>query len=135
MSNRPHKRLVLLVEDEPSLRRQVAEHLTRAGLEVVAVTDGHAALSMIRERRPDLVCLDLRLPRISGYEVCEQIRVDPDLRDVAVLMTSERFSLEVRAHSYEAGADGYIDKPYTLDQLTKEVTRLMSRRRAPSNEL
>jgi DNA-binding response OmpR family regulator len=123
----PARRVALVVEDDPSQRRQVTEHLTRLGMDVIAVADGDAALSCIRERRPDLLCLDLSLPRISGYEVCEQIRNDPELQDLAVIMTSERASLEERAHSYEAGADAYLSKPHSLDKLAKEVWRLLDR--------
>jgi DNA-binding response OmpR family regulator len=121
----PRRRFVLLVEDEPSLRRHAAQHLTRLGLEVVEVNDGDDALSAMRERRPDLLLLDLNLPRISGYEVCEQVRSDPQLKDLIVLVTSERESLEARAHSFEAGADAYLGKPYSLRQLAKEVHRLL----------
>src|SRR5258708_5725063 len=125
--NLPARRLVLVVEDEPSQRKHVTEHLNRLGLEVIAVADGYAALSCIRERRPDLLCVDVSLPHISGYEVCEQIRTDPELRDLAVIMTSERASLEERAHSYEAGANAYLSKPYSLDKVAKEVNRLLDR--------
>jgi two-component system chemotaxis response regulator CheY len=120
----PARRFALVVEDDPSERKQVTQHLTHLGLEVLSVADGIAALAAIQERRPDLLCLDLSLPHISGYEVCEQIRNDPALRDIAVIMTSERASLEERAHSYEAGADAYLSKPHTLEKLAKEVNRL-----------
>ncbi len=120
------RRLVLLVDDEPSLCKQVSEHLMNLGFEVNTVTNGDDALSALRERRPDLLCLDLSLPRTSGYEVCEQIRNDPDLKDLVVLMTSERASIEARAYSFEAGADAYLNKPYTLDELAGEVQRLLN---------
>jgi DNA-binding response OmpR family regulator len=125
--NLPARRVVLVVEDDPSQRKQLTEHLTRLGLEVIAVSDGEAALSCVRERRPDLICLDLSLPHISGYDVCEQIRTDPELQDLGVIMTSERASLEERAHSYEAGADAYLSKPYSRDKLVKEVNNLLER--------
>jgi DNA-binding response OmpR family regulator len=116
---------VLFVDDEPSLQKQVTSHFAKLGLEVVALGDGDAALSALRERRPDLVCLDLYLPRMSGYEVCEQIRNDPAFDGLAVLMTSSRASIEARAYSYEAGANAYLGKPYSLDQLAREVRRLL----------
>jgi two-component system phosphate regulon response regulator PhoB len=119
------KRLVMFVDDEPSLRKSVTSHLTNLGMEVVAIGDGDSALQAMRERPPDLVCLDVKLPRMSGYEVCEQIRSDPALDETIVLMTSHRVSLEARAYSYEAGANAYLGKPYTLDQLGKEVRRLL----------
>jgi DNA-binding response OmpR family regulator len=117
--------LVLFVDDEPVLRKNVIAHLTSLGMEVVAVGDGDAALDALRERTPDLVCLDVDLPRISGYEVCEAIRSDPALDGVVVLMTCRRVSLEARAFSYEAGANAYLGKPYTMDRLAKEVRRLL----------
>jgi CheY-like chemotaxis protein len=120
--NRP---LVMFVDDEPTLRKNVISHLSNLGIEVVAVGDGDAALQALCERRPQLVCIDVKLPGISGYEVCEQIRSDPALDDVVVLMTSQRVSLEARAYSYEAGANAYLSKPYTMEQLAKEVRRLL----------
>ncbi len=106
---------------------QPASFLERTlGFEVTTVNDGDDALLALRRQRPDLLCLDLNLPRMSGYEVCEQIRSDPDLKDLVILMTSERASLEVCAYSYEAGADAYLNKPYTLDELAGEVERLLN---------
>jgi DNA-binding response OmpR family regulator len=119
------RRLVLFVDDEPVLRKNVTAHLTSLGMDVVAVGDGDAALETLRDQRPDLVCLDVDLPRISGYEVCEAIRSDPALDGVVVLMTCRRISLEARAYSYEAGANAYLGKPYTMDRLAKEVRRLL----------
>jgi DNA-binding response OmpR family regulator len=116
---------VMFVDDDPGLRKQVTTHLTSLGMDVVSVGDGDAALFALRERRPDLVCMDVNLPRMSGYEVCEAIRSDALLADLLVLMTSKRVSLEARAYSYEAGANGYLSKPYSMDQLAKEVRRLL----------
>jgi DNA-binding response OmpR family regulator len=118
------RRLVLFVDDEPVLRKNVTAHLASLGMDVVAVGDGDAALQTLREQRPDLVCLDVDLPRISGYEVCEAIRSEPALEGLVVLMTCRR-SLEARAYSYEAGANAYLGKPYTMDRLAKEVRRLL----------
>jgi two-component system chemotaxis response regulator CheY len=117
--------LVIVVEDDPTLRELVAEHLRGVGFEVLAFANGDAALRMIRDRRPDLVCLDLNLPSVSGFDLCEQIRSDPLLNDIAILMTSATVFLEARAYSLEAGADAYLRKPYTLRQLTSEIARLL----------
>jgi DNA-binding response OmpR family regulator len=125
-------RIVMFIDGEPSLRKNVTSHLSELGLEVVAVGDGDGALAALRERRPDIVCIDVNLPRMSGYEVCEQIRSDPQLAGLPVLMTCDRASPEARAHSYEAGADVHLGKPYSLARLAKEVLRLLER--APDNE-
>jgi DNA-binding response OmpR family regulator len=126
------RRLVLFVDDEVSLQKQVTAYLSSRGLEVQAVSDGDTALLSLRERRPDLVCVNVNLPRMSGYEVCEQIRADRELDGVIVLMTNERISLEACAHSYEAGANAYLNKPYTMDQLGRAVERLLGS--APDDE-
>jgi DNA-binding response OmpR family regulator len=120
--------LVLVVEDEPDIQSMVAEHLTKAGFDVCLAQDGERALQMIRERRPAVVCLDLNLPRISGYDVCEQIRADPATKDISILITSARNSFDVRVCSLEAGADAYLIKPYGMKQLTDEVERLFALR-------
>jgi DNA-binding response OmpR family regulator len=101
-------------------------------MEVVAVGDGDLALLTLKRRRPALLCVNLSLPRMSGYEVCEQVRSDPELDDLVVLMTSERVSLEARAYAYEAGANAYLSKPYSLDQLAKVVETLLDP--APDDE-
>ncbi len=128
-----HRRLVVFVDGEPALQRNVASHLTELGIEVVAVGHGDAALVAVKEKRPDVVCIDVNLPRMSGYEVCEQIRSDPALATVAVLMTCDRASPESRAFSYEAGANVYLAKPYSVDRLAKEVLRLLER--APDDDV
>ena len=117
-------RLVVVVEDHPDTQSAVAEQLRECGFEVAVASDGITALRIIRERRPEIVYLDLNLPHISGFDVCEQIRADPDLKDVVILMTSARGTLDVRANALEAGADAYVPKPYDFDQLLAHVERL-----------
>lgn len=125
------KHLVLVVEDHPDTRTAVVEHLEEHGFEVAIASDGEAALRAIREKQPDLVYLDMNLPRISGYDVCEQIRTDPLLREVGVIMTSAQCSLHVHVACLEAGADAFIPKPFELDALADAMDRIVSTRAAP----
>jgi DNA-binding response OmpR family regulator len=120
--------LILVVEDDPDIQSLVAEHLMALGFDVCLAPDGEIAMQLIRERRPDVVCLDLNLPSISGYDVCEQIRADPASKDISILITSARNSLDVRVFSLEAGADAYLTKPYGMKQLTDEIERLFQLR-------
>jgi two-component system alkaline phosphatase synthesis response regulator PhoP len=115
---------VLLVEDNPDIQSMVAEHLMAVGYDVHLASDGEVAMQMVRQLLPEVVCLDLNLPRISGYDVCEQIRADPALEHISILMTSARNSLDVRVFSLEAGADAYMTKPYRMEQLAEEIERL-----------
>ena len=84
-----------------------------------------AALSL-ETKKPHLVCIDLRLPRDSGYEVCEFIKKNQRLQDVQVLVMSERASAADRAHAEEAGAHGFLPKPYTQNQFDEQVRGLMA---------
>ena len=110
----------------------VAHFLAQRGWDVVVASNGDTALLIARERRPQLVYLDVNLPRLSGYDVCEQIRSDPHLHDLPVLMTSARSSIDVRAFSLEAGANAYLAKPYELEHLAAVAERLVMSR-SPSS--
>jgi len=114
-------RLALVVEDHPDTQSALAVHLEQLGWEVALASDGDEALRIAHERRPRLVCLDLNLPAISGYEVCEGIRSDPSLENAIVVMLSARSTVDVRAFSLEAGADVYLAKPYDPDELSAIV--------------
>jgi two-component system chemotaxis response regulator CheY len=122
--------MALVVEDHPDTQSALAAHLEQNGWDIALASDGDAAVRIAREKRPQLVCLDLNLPNISGYEVCERIRNDPRLEGTIILMMSARCSLDVRAYSLEAGADAYLPKPYDLDEVVLMVERLCSPGRA-----
>ena len=92
---------------------------------MAVAADGDAGLRLARARRPDLVYLDLNLPKASGFEICEVIRADPILKDVVILMTSARGTVDVHAYSIEAGANAYLAKPYGLDRLTEMLDDLI----------
>jgi len=119
----------LIVEDSPMFRRMLSDMLQPLGFaRVLEASSGRAAMELLAEQRPDLVCLDLTLPDISGYEVCEHIRATPALQDVPVLMISARTQTMDRAQAEEAGASGYLIKPYTPEELRQQVERVMAAR-------
>jgi DNA-binding response OmpR family regulator len=119
------KRIALLVEDLPFLRDQVRAHLAADGFEVIATSDYQGAIRALRSCTPALVCLDLTLPRESGYELCEHIRQDPRLARVPILVMSDRGSPEDMAHAEHVGANAYLKKPFTRARLTKYVSALL----------
>jgi two-component system chemotaxis response regulator CheY len=119
-------KLILLVISEPPVQQQVQRLLKRMPYEVVLLTDAEAAIRSLESRKPHLVCIDLRLPRDSGYEVCEFIRRTPRLRDVPVLVISEQTSAADRAYAEEAGADGFLPKPFSDNQFKQQVRGLLS---------
>ena len=121
-------RIVLVVEDHPDTQSAVAVHLSMQGFEVLVASDGETALQLARARRPSLVYIDLCLPRISGYEVCERIRADAELGGIVILMTSAGGAVEKQAHSLEAGADIYLPKPFDLEELTEYIEASLASR-------
>ncbi|GHH01184.1 hypothetical protein GCM10012319_68710 [Comamonas sp. KCTC 72670] len=118
---------VLLVEDAPFFRKMLGDYLRDMGFkEVVELPSGRAALKHLETAsRPDLVCLDLTLPDISGYDLCEHIRRTPAMADVPVLVVSARDLPEDKAHAEEAGANGYLGKPFTQEEFTRRVQSLL----------
>jgi two-component system chemotaxis response regulator CheY len=122
------QRTVLVVEDSPLFRKMVGEFLHALGItRVQEAANGRSALEQLAHSRPDLVCLDLTLPDVSGYDVCEYIRGQPELEGLPVLMISARGTLLDRAQAEEVGADGYLTKPFTQDEFIQQVLRLLAR--------
>ena len=123
-TGRPHR--VLVVEDEDNIALALDFLLTREGYTHDRVADGDAALAKIRAMQPDLVLLDVMLPGASGYEICQTVRLDPNLKAVKILMMTARGSSIERRKGLAIGADGFITKPFELKELRDEVRRLLA---------
>lgn len=119
-------KLVLSVVADPSLKQVVERQLKAENFDVVLVSDAESAIRTLETRKPHLVCIDLLLPRDSGYEVCEFIRRTPRLREVPILVMSERASAADRAYAEEAGANGFLPKPFSMNQFTEQVRALLA---------
>ncbi len=118
-------RVALIVEDDPPLQRQMVTHLERFGFRVVAALDFDTAVRHLMTVKPDVACIDLGLPRQSGYELCEHVRRQPHLEWTPILVTSERTFPEDMAHAEEAGANAFLKKPFTMARLLKYVRALL----------
>lgn len=119
------KRRVLVVEDEDNIAMALDFLMTREGYLHDRVANGSDALGRIRETRPDLVLLDVMLPEVSGYDICQGIRLDPSLAGTKILMMTARGSAIERRKGLALGADGFITKPFELKELRSEVRRLL----------
>ena len=117
---------VLVVEDHPDARALVRIYLLALGLEVVDVAEGRSAIRVLESLRPDLVCLDLMLPELSGFEVCEYMRARPALKDVPILVMSARAKPMDRAFAEEVGATAYLVKPFKRSEFSRAVLACMS---------
>lgn len=117
---------ILVVEDEDNIATALEFLILREGYGHDRVASGAEAMPRIRDTRPDLVLLDVMLPEVSGYEICEGIRHDPSLAAVKVLMMTARGSASERRKGLDRGADGFISKPFELQDLRAEVRRLLA---------
>ena len=117
---------VLIVEDEDNIALALSTVLGREGWELTRIEDGAAALEEIRARQPDLVILDVMLPSVSGYEICQQIRLDPALAGTRILMMTARGNAMERRKGLALGADGFIAKPFDLRELMGQARALLS---------
>ena len=120
---------VLVVDDEADICALVAYHLAKAGFRVSTASTGPEALASAREEQPALVVLDLMLPGLSGYEVLSRMRADEGTRDVAVLMLTARREEEDRIRGLSLGADDYLTKPFSPQELVLRVAAILRRAR------
>ena len=118
---------VLLVEDDPDIRHLVSYKLARGGFEVVEAADGFAALDLARRQPPDLVILDVRMPRKSGLEVCRELRAGPRTADVPIIMLTARAHPLDLEQAYAAGATDYVVKPFSPRALLEQVESALQR--------
>ncbi len=116
---------ILIAEDERDIRDLITFTLRYNGYEVVAATNGEEALALTRQEKPDLVILDVRMPRLTGYDVCRQIKADPELQHIPVVFLSAKGQESEVQAGMEAGAVDYILKPFSPDQLVARVASLV----------
>src|SRR6202000_2161375 len=118
---------ILVVDDEADIVALVAYHLVKAGYRVSTASTGPDALTAARQERPALVVLDLMLPGASGYDVLEQLRAQPATRDIAVLMLTARREEQDRIRGLSLGADDYLTKPFSPQELVLRVGAILRR--------
>ena len=116
---------ILVVDDEPNIVISVEYLMRREGYLAVAADDGEAALRALEEQPVDLVVLDVMLPTMSGFDVCERIRADPRWRDVKIVMLTARGRDTEVARGLRLGADAYLTKPFSTRDLVLQVKQLL----------
>ena len=121
----PHT--ILVADDEPALLRLMEFVLAKQGHNLITATNGEEALAEARRQRPDLIVLDIMMPRMDGYQVAEAIRADADLKGTPIIMLSAKAQDEDIARGLEAGVDQYVTKPFSPDELTALVTNYLER--------
>lgn len=117
---------ILVADDEPNIVVSLEYMMKREGYEVLVARDGREALETIRSARPDLVLLDGNMPKMSGFEVCEAVRADADIRDTRILMLTAKGRETDVARGLGVGVDAYVAKPFSTRDLVRKVRDLLS---------
>ena len=120
------KRKVLIVDDEPSIAKILRKQLEVAGFEVNVGVDGEDGLAKAREWRPELILLDVMLPKLSGHEVCKALKADAELKKVPVIMLTAKTQRQDQDLAQAQGADGFLTKPFQLSELLAKVRALLA---------
>ncbi len=118
---------ILLVEDSPTILHVAERMLTESGHTVIKATDGDAALRLAAEQKPDLVVLDVILPRINGYQVCRRLKAATETAEIPVVMLTSKSRDSDRFWGLEQGADGYITKPFLKEDLIQAIERFVGK--------
>ena len=118
---------ILIAEDERDIRDLVAFTLRFAGYEVVVATNGEEAVQMAPQVNPDLILMDVRMPKMTGYEACKVMKANPDIKDIPVVFLTARGQENEIQQGLDAGAEEYLLKPFAPDQLTNRVKAILGK--------
>ncbi|MBI4926152.1 MAG: response regulator [Anaerolineae bacterium] len=118
---------ILIAEDEPDIRDLVRFTLTFAGHEVIAVSNGAEAVEMARTEMPDMVLMDVRMPRMTGYEACAVMKSDPKTAGIPVVFLSAKGQENEIQTGLNAGADEYLLKPFAPMELSQQINELLKK--------
>jgi DNA-binding response OmpR family regulator len=116
---------ILIVDDEPNIVLSLEFLMKREGFEVQTAGDGQAAIEMLAARRPDLMILDVMMPRKNGFEVCKEVRADPALSGLPIILLSAKGREVEIAKGLSLGADAYITKPFSTHELVARVKEIL----------
>jgi CheY-like chemotaxis protein len=118
---------ILIAEDEPDIRELVAFTLRFAGHEVIATANGEEAVQQAGQMIPDLILMDVRMPRMTGYEACRLMKADPILKDIPVVFLSAKGQDSEIQTGMDVGAEDYMLKPFAPTQLTERVKAILAK--------
>ncbi|HDK38277.1 MAG TPA: response regulator [Thiolapillus brandeum] len=114
---------IMVIDDSKTIRRTAENLLEKAGCEVVTAKDGFEALSLVADHHPDLIFVDIMMPRLDGYQTCALIKNNKAYSDIPVVMLSSKDGLFDRAKGRLAGSDQYLTKPFSRDELLDAIRR------------
>jgi chemosensory pili system protein ChpA (sensor histidine kinase/response regulator) len=118
--------VIMVVDDSLTVRKVTSKHLQKRGMEVMVAKDGVEAVEQLRERIPDLMLVDIEMPRMDGYELTTRVRGDSALKHVPIIMITSRAGVKHRQKAFELGVDVYMSKPYQEEDLVKNIETLLA---------
>ena len=122
---------ILIVDDEPNIVLALELLMKKEGYEVHTVDDGERAVQAAKALRPDLILLDIMMPKMDGYEVCQRIRSDALLKEVSIIMLTAKGREVEREKGLALGADHYITKPFSTRQVVMKVKEILAAKSGP----
>jgi DNA-binding response OmpR family regulator len=118
---------ILIAEDERDIRDLIEFTLQYAGHEVIKVSNGADAVELAPQVKPDLILLDVRMPRMTGYEACRMLKANEDVKNIPVVFLSAKGQQNEMSTGLDAGAYDYILKPFAPDQLTQRIAEILAK--------
>ena len=122
---------ILLVDDEPSIVKMVGKRLEVEGFDVVVAMDGQEGLSKAQTGNPDLIVLDLMLPKLNGYEVCTMLKQDTRYQKIPIVLFTAKAQEKDEKLGMECGADAYVRKPFRAQELLDKIRSLLTATQPP----
>jgi DNA-binding response OmpR family regulator len=114
---------IMIVDDELFISRSLAFMLEKEGYECVTANDGEEALKLVAQEKPDIMFLDINMPNKNGYEVCTEIKNNPETRDIVVIILTAKGQVEFEDKGFDAGADDFLLKPYDPNLITAMIEK------------
>jgi len=118
---------ILIVDDEPDIVTALGIRMKSAGFEVITAADGMEGLDAARKQNPDLILLDIMLPKLDGYKVCRILKFDENYRHIPILMITAKVTDINKKMGEEVGADAYITKPFNSDELMAKIKEILEK--------
>jgi len=124
---------IMLIDDSKTIRKSVELYMRESGYEIILATDGYEALCKIAEHNPDLIFVDITMPRLDGYQTCALIKQNHRYKSIPVLMLSSKSGLFDRAKGRVVGADDYLTKPFTKESLLETISKFDQKESVAAN--
>jgi DNA-binding response OmpR family regulator len=121
--------LILIVDDEPEVHTVLGKMLVREGYAIQSAYSAEEAFEKVKSTKPDLIILDIMMPKVSGIEVCNKLKADPSTKDILILIVSARDAQADRIEGLTHGADDYVSKPFHLRSLVRKIEHMLQKRK------